>query len=473
MNEIVANAAEATSGSNKWDLLTAHKNPPNIDEDWREVLLSHKKQPVVENVDSKIDLEEKSSQEIIADINFSEQSKATQEAIEKYGPLFTERIILDGKNFLGFLDKKGEDGRYVFLVNSDEHPDVYKIREFRLSGSDHQIKSLPGMRDFEMGIYLKGNEDDPNHHYVQSAKIDPRLYQFLQDMPIAKKDSLSDKQKVNLQNNYLVERDSIMYNQDDGAHAEDFSFSEEQVQYKDQRWNEIKSKLLGFEGLNQRLNKYAQGERPETFFNDFNTMKMSDDPEIAERKTELVKWINKGEEKKKKGEITQQFFLDKVYDRVKKFEKEMAPIMAEKLIRTRIFNQMEEAGMIPDFTEQPVAIYNKGDIVVEEFDAISSKGDIMRWAMAEDKKGRVYIDNIYDPTVGIDDYGTPKKKLNMGMLVYKPEDYNNQIEHIPKQYVKPVIDNNGKNNDTYSDINDYISQQYPIQKYIKSKRVVA
>jgi hypothetical protein len=48
----------------------------------------------------------------------------------------------------------------------------------------------------------------------------------------------------------------------------------------------------------------------------------------------------------------------------------------------------------------------------------------------------VYIDNIYDPRVGMNDYGIPEKITQMGHLVYKPEDYESQVRlGVPEKYL--------------------------------------
>jgi hypothetical protein len=61
--------------------------------------------------------------------------------------------------------------------------------------------------------------------------------------------------------------------------------------------------------------------------------------------------------------------------------------------------------------------------------------------MAHDDKGRVYIDNIYDPRVGVSDYGTLDQITQMGHLVYKPEDYSKQANFgFPREYLREAED---------------------------------
>jgi len=87
--------------------------------------------------------------------------------------------------------------------------------------------------------------------------------------------------------------------------------------------------------------------------------------------------------------------------------------------------------------------------------------DHLRFAMARDSKNRVYINDIYDPNVGIDSYGTPKKKTYFGMLVYKPEDYTDQTFFVPNKYKVNL-------NADYTDISEYIGLQEPIKAYKQS-----
>jgi hypothetical protein len=83
--------------------------------------------------------------------------------------------------------------------------------------------------------------------------------------------------------------------------------------------------------------------------------------------------------------------------------------------------------------------------------------------MAQDEFGRTYIDNIYDPRVGIDSYGTPKKKTNFGMLIYKPEDYSSQVTFVPPKYKKPIPDSQ------YIDISSLTELSLPVRMYKQAK----
>lgn len=128
---------------------------------------------------------------------------------------------------------------------------------------------------------------------------------------------------------------------------------------------------------------------------------------------------------------------------------------------------MMESGFVPNFKQKAIDKYIKTDgkskINIEVFKNKSPEGDVLCWEMATDDKGRVYVDNIYDPSVGIDSYGTVKKKANMGMLVYKPEDYIKQSLSIPEKYKK-------ESGGVYVDISKLLEESIVIKKYKESKK---
>ena len=94
----------------------------------------------------------------------------------------------------------------------------------------------------------------------------------------------------------------------------------------------------------------------------------------------------------------------------------------------------------------------------------SPEGDELIFAMAYDDKGRVYIDNIYDPRVSISDYGIPSEIVQMGHLVYKPEDYRQQTYAIPEKYL------NEKGSHNYIDITA-LWDNIPVIKNFKQELV--
>lgn len=81
--------------------------------------------------------------------------------------VLVQEYDIDGLNFRFFNLIDDNIGAIV-----KDEDGIMKTRAFRKSGSDHQFKSVPGMEEFR---YIKGWEGDPNNHYVQSGKLDPRV----------------------------------------------------------------------------------------------------------------------------------------------------------------------------------------------------------------------------------------------------------------------------------------------------------
>src|SRR5690606_545488 len=118
----------------------------------------------------------------------------------------------------------------------------------------------------------------------------------------------------------------------------------------------------------------------------------------------------------------------------------------------------EEAQVDRYFKPDPPGQNDTG-VWIEEFEVTNDQGEVLRWAMAEDTKGRVYIDNIYNPQVGINDYGVPAEITNMGLLVYKPEDYAQQTLGLTSKYTSASTLN-------YVDIHKFWSENFePIKLY--------
>lgn len=115
----------------------------------------------------------------------------------------------------------------------------------------------------------------------------------------------------------------------------------------------------------------------------------------------------------------------------------------------------------PDFSKPPVRVYKKGDITIEEYEVATPEGDSLIYAMACDSQGRVYIDNIYDKNSAITPYGTYENIINAGILVYKPEDYSEQVYNIPQE-LKTRVD---EQDDRYIDIADMFSLIPVVKRY--------
>jgi hypothetical protein len=135
-------------------------------------------------------------------------------------------------------------------------------------------------------------------------------------------------------------------------------------------------------------------------------------------------------------------------------------------ILERKFSETLPRDLCPYFNRAAIDGYAKKDgnetIYVEEYKVTSPEGDELIFAMAHDTLGRTYIDNIYDPRVGMDSYGTLRKKCNMGHLVYKPDDYKEQTFGIPEKYIKDT------GSAHYYDISALWLLSEPVRKYRES-----
>ncbi|GEM_PF-5890951 len=315
------------------------------------------------------------------DYNLEKQPEVTKKAFETFKSEFCKIAEIKGQNLiLSKLMSEGEDKykKVLALVQDQENPEKWNTRIFRISGSDYQFKALPGYRDFEKA-YMKGQEDHPRHHYVQSAKLHKELYKILETLPKSDSDIL--------------------------------------------------------------LPKAADGKR-----------------EVQERHKELIEDEN----------VSDEWNWGK-------FQRYCMNLYKKYMHRDESINYEEEfqkfpKSMIPNFaTTLPVDSYRKTtkckdgsetEINIEEYEVKNSKtGEKLVFAMASDQEGRVYIDNVYDPDANMDGFGMHEPIINMGHLVYKPEDYKKQIVHIPEKY---VIDK-GK----YSDINKLWRENIPIIKEYK------
>lgn len=390
--------------------------------------------------------------------NLNSQPESTFAYIKEYG--FSEEFSknikkIDGKIWL-FSDARQD--QVLALVNSDEHPEIFRPRFFRVSNSDHQYKVHPGSRENKSEL-MKGRESSYNHHYVQSNKLHPDLLNILETLPKSKAENI---------NMLLFLPQIISHNPYKVSHPEDFTFSEKQIDIKDKDWVMFKRLMMenydiysdiitsvdhNVDQLYELVKKIKDSTLKKMEIideQDFILLEQSYQNLSLEDKTRTFRYLKNS----KTSSTVEKSFVDNI-----------GTLFSNTIEKMMTFDGkldvvMEKTHFVPDFSQPPVRSYQLSDseIFIEEYDQISSNGDHLRWAMARDKKGRVFINNIYDPTVGIDDYGTPQQKANFGLLVYKTEDYPVQTMFIKSKYVRdPPGD--------YYDISLLMERQYPIRKY--------
>ncbi len=348
-----------------------------------------------------------------------------QEMKDKF---YTQTQIGD-KNFL-FTKINSDD--VMALVEDQKNPGKYKTRIFRFSGSDHQWKSLPGER--ADGSYMKGDEINPMHHYVQSAKLHKDVYKFINDLPQGFNHYSSLK--------YLP---TAGKNGDKGKYWEEFEFKEKYQTLKNKEW-------ASFQNFCQKFYKgYDRFVLSSKGFKDFTLegglyQWVSQLESIQEFKN-IKNYLEQLNKKPEYSELLKNcnltfFYLSNENPELKKMSDvydENVSSYVEKCFKARFPETMmpnfSENNCIDKYTKKDIDSGKENNIYIEEYTVSSPEGDKLVFSMARDDKGRVYIDNIYDPRVGISTYGTPEEIVQMGHLVYKPEDYPQQASFgFPKKY---------------------------------------
>jgi len=376
------------------------------------------------------------------------------EIFVKLGKVGDKEFIFSG------IDVGGE----VLALVKEPHSDIYKVVAFRISHSDNQWKSVPGIR--KNGSLMKGDESNPAHHYVQSAKLHPDVDMFLESLP-----------KLTLTN--FNAKDYIP-NYRTGRYTDEFDFKEEYIKFNDERWQSkmsacqfwyrfynsfvISANDLG--GFAPSGNIYKELEIFSKYFKETGVFDEKNGP--LKIKTYLDNLLNIDSDISNKLDSQTLYVLINSKDNRLRDFGTLYDLEISRIVRN-VFQRFQTDSMTPDFSRNSLLreyIKNrtgKNPIYVEEYLVESSKGDRVVFAMARDRKGHFYIDNIYDPTVGVTKYGTPKRIANMGVLVYKPIDYSEQANFgFPREFLTPYPD------DDYSDINRLWRQLPVIRLYIEA-----
>jgi hypothetical protein len=367
---------------------------------------------------------------------------------------FSKITNIDNKNF---IFSKINDNSVITLVQDKENANGYKTRIFRFSGSDHQWKSIAGLR--LDGSYMKGDEKNPLHHYVQSAKLHKDIYRVINDLP---------QKKSNYEMEDFLPRECGSNNKN--IPWEEFEFKEKHQTLKNKEWasyqkfcQEVYKNYMEFVAsanqssckLNGRLYKNLI---PLESIQEFKNIKI------------VLEEVN---------ENNPNDYLFNNYSKLSFCQRSRNPEFKKiaEVYNENIGHYIEKSfmtpppeTMIPNFSQENcIDKYikknlngdDKNNIYIEEYKVSSPEGDELIFAMAYDDKGRVYIDNIYDPRVGLNDYGLPEQITQMGFLVYKPEDYTEQIEFgFPKKYLGEKTDH-----EKYTDINALWKNIPIIKKY--------
>lgn len=348
-------------------------------------------------------------------------------------------------------------GNEVALVQNDKDKNRYKLRFFRFSGSDHQWKAIPGSRGNDE--FMKGEENNPLHHYVQSAKLHKDMYRVLNELP-------QGDLPFSLFEYLPIPENKARHMS--GKYADEFEFKEEYLALKNKNWKDFQDFAQQFYKMYIEVVASADSFRNFTLQGKFYRL-LSDEKNIHPALKvikEYLEQINadpKYRDKLSKTSLRSLQFSDE--DRLREipeiFHKNFSAYIEEG------FDASFPESMLPDFSlahrrdsyEKPDVEVAGDTINIEEYAVESSEGDSLVFAMAYDSKGRVYIDNIYDPRVGMNDYGTLEKICQMGHLVYKPEDYKFQAgPGFPEGYL-------GEKNGQYVEINKLWEKLAPVKRF--------
>ena len=350
-----------------------------------------------------------------------EQPEPVRLAFEQLRSKWEKAERIDGKVFVFAHSLSGY--AVPALVSDEVDSNKFHFRTFRASSSDAQWKAVPGMRADDWS-YMKGDENDANHHYVQSAKLDKRVYQAI--------DTLSEIKMTEGDMRELIPRQAVGGGW--ARYGEEFTFKEDQIELKNPEWKSYQVQA-------QRLyDQYDILQNRKTFDRKAGAYilvcELADTIDEFAGVKQLYDRILDGDNS------------DEVY---REFQ-DLYHLVVQQYLEKQFASLVPPEGMVPSFLrENIVDTYTKKDLspdgkedkpatTIEEYKSTTPEGDELVWAMAHDGEGRVYIDNIYDPRVGISDYGTIKSIANMGMLVYKPKDYTDSTAGIPDKYKKPVFE---------------------------------
>lgn len=358
-----------------------------------------------------------------------------------------KKAEIQNQNFLFTNVSFGRREQVVAFVQDKNNKDIWKTRVFRYSGSDHQWKSYPGKR--ENGDIMKGEEDNELHHYVQSAKLHKDIYKIIESLP-----------KIN---------DNVYYSEyipkkakegKGGKYENEFEFKENYETLKNKEWAQfqnyaIKNFQYVYERFVMNANHFNNFTLDGSLYKWLTALEsQKSTPEFKNIKDELEK-LNRDFKQKELLEKNNLYKMNRIGSEKPEL-KAFLDIYKKNIgdYIDRMFKAKLPETMVPNFSdcidkyEKPdINTHSKNNIYVEEYKVESPDGDELVFAMAYDDKGRVYIDNIYNPKAKMNSYGTIEPITQMGYLVFKPEDYYNQaVIGIPEKYI----------NNLSHDLDDYV-----------------
>ncbi len=410
----------------------------NVDERNKELYSKHREETKGEKVEERItEIQDKKepqeTDEILQEIerNIEKQPQSIKDMYEEVKKDFF--LITENEDYRYLWTKKCNN-KIMSWYEDKNNPGVWKARFLRYSNSDFQWKSLPGYR--ENGSFMKGDEKNSKHHYVQSAKLHKDIYKILNYIPIGGQIDLEK---------YIPTMK--------GKYGEDVEFRENYQEFNKESWRDIQQYTNFYHYWYENLNSKNRVITNQNFY-----QSLEERAKKSKYSNNIKQYIDTCLGGNKDPNI---WFKDE------KFKKVYADNISNAF--EEIFTSINyPEDMQPDFSKEGESTYIKNEhdprkpnINIEEYRVKNDEGDEIIFAMAHDSQGRVYIDNIYDPRVGFNSYGTLNEIVRMGYLVYKPEDYKDQAIGFSDKY-------KGKENGSYVEINKLWENDPIIKKYKES-----
>ncbi len=382
--------------------------------------------------------------------NLSDQPRSLRDNIHELKDALCKEVEIDGKNFI-FSKINGDE--VLALVEDEGKPGKWKPRYFRFSGSDLQWKSHPGSESD--GRLMKGEERHHLNHYVQSNKLHKDVYKVINDLPQG--------------SSSLVFHDLLPVPGGGENYAEELEIKEKHKEFNDPEWKRFQKKCQGYYKYYHYL--VCSGNSDKDYFQGSHFYKMLEKNPNKELQN-IKDQIDKIQKNERAASLLKSINIKKMegmesYSELQKLAliyRENVGKIVEKMFRVQFPESMtpnfSQSDIVDSYIKKDIDPKRGNDINIEEYKVKSPEGDEVVFSMAYDSKGRVYIDNIYDPRVGVGSYGTLEEIVQMGHLVYKPQDHSKQTYVLPEKYKREVKDN-GK----YTDISSLLENISIVKKF--------
>jgi hypothetical protein len=151
------------------------------------------------------------------------------------------------------------------------------------------------------------------------------------------------------------------------------------------------------------------------------------------------------------------------------------PDLKEKFGKIVAKNPISGENFFPDF-ENGIAIRKyftnhsllsqkgKRDILIRVYRSTLAQESV-EWHMAQDKKGRIWIDRIHFTDAPINSYGLYSIVIDSGALTSKPLEYQRQVPGLNFNYTPPFLDYQPHGYPVYVDFTPILNELAPIRAY--------